>query len=89
MNGALLKNGKKYGIFLEDDVHDVVIEGCDISGWGEIMYDGFGTQQGAIQSTRYGSFNCGGPYTDITRIIVQRNKMKSRENELVPDDPQI
>ncbi len=71
----VLTGGKKYGIFLADDIHDIVIENCDISNWGEIMDDGFGTQQGAIQATRYGSYDCGVFKSDLARIVVQRNKI--------------
>jgi len=71
----VLTSGKKYGIYLEDDVHDVIIEGCDISNWGQIMEDGWGTQEGAIHSTPYGSYDCGVYKSDLARIVVQRNKI--------------
>lgn len=41
LRGLALKNAKINGIEL-GDVQDVVIEQCDISGWGRIAEDGFG-----------------------------------------------
>lgn len=63
-------------ILLGQNAHDVVIEGCDISGWG---YVGMGSNnQGAV---RIKGFNCGGCAKNVTRIIVQRNKIHdSRDN---------
>ncbi len=72
----VLTGGKKYGIFLKDDIHDVVIENCDISNWGEHGEGNatrYGVPQGAIQATRYGSYNACCDFKDLTRIIVQRN----------------
>ena len=71
----VLKNGKKYGVFLDDTLHDVVIERCDISNWGEIVEGGFGFQQAAVQSTPYTTYDSLKFNTEIKRIIVQRNRI--------------
>lgn len=34
LRGVSARNAKKHGIYLNADLHDVVIEGCDISNWG-------------------------------------------------------
>ncbi|HBR93176.1 MAG TPA: hypothetical protein DEA90_03325 [Opitutae bacterium] len=39
VRGLTLKNARTHGIYL-DDVHDVIIDQCDISGWGDTMQDG-------------------------------------------------
>jgi hypothetical protein len=39
LKGFNLKNAKRHGIVL-GNVHDVVIDGCDVSGWGETGADG-------------------------------------------------
>ncbi len=62
IRGFTLKNAKKHGIVLQT-CHDVIIENCDISGWGEQNEEGFGVDmQGGIYSES----------TSIKRIIVQR-----------------
>ena len=65
LRGVTLKNAKKCGINLMT-CHDVVIENCDISGWGEQNSEGFGINyQAGIYSES----------TSIQRIIIQRNKI--------------
>src|SRR3990167_989682 len=61
-------------IVLGQNAHDVVIEGCDISGWG---YVGMGSNnQGAVRIKGF-CYNA----KNVNRIIVQRNKIHdSREN---------
>ena len=62
IRGVTLKNSKKYGINLMT-CHDVIIENCNISGWGEKNSDGFGVNyQAAIYSVS----------TSIERIVIQR-----------------
>lgn len=34
LRGVLARNAKKHGIYLNSNLHDVVIEGCDITKWG-------------------------------------------------------
>ncbi len=65
LRGITLKNAKKGGINLKT-CHDVIIENCDISGWGEINSDGFGVNsQAGVYSAS----------TSIKRIVVQRCKI--------------
>ncbi len=62
IRGFTLKNAKKCGIRLYD-CHDVVIEDCDISGWGEITKYGYGMDyQAGVYSTSH----------SLTRVVVQR-----------------
>ena len=64
LRGLTLKNAKSNGIMLMEGAHDVVIEGCDISGWGRISEDGWGrNMDSAITS---GS-------SSLKRVVVQRN----------------
>jgi ribosomal protein L14 len=61
-------------IVLGPNAHDVVIEGCDISGWG---YVGMGSNNQAAVRTKGFSYNA----LNITRIVIQRNKIHdSRDN---------
>ncbi|MHC4744353.1 MAG: right-handed parallel beta-helix repeat-containing protein, partial [Planctomycetota bacterium] len=64
IRGLNLKGAKRYGIRLYD-CHDVVIEGCDISGFSSIEDDGWGNRGAAIFSLS----------TKLKRIIVQRNQI--------------
>ena len=42
LRGLTLRSPRIHGIVLGKDAHDVVIEGCDISGWGRVDKDGWG-----------------------------------------------
>jgi hypothetical protein len=65
LRGLTLKNAIKSGIELKT-CHDVIIENCDISGWGEKDDDGFGVNyQAGIFSNS----------TSIKRIVIQRCKI--------------
>jgi len=55
-----------HAILLEAGVHDVVIENCDISGWGRIAEDGWGRDYDAAIYSKDPS---------VKRIIVQRNRI--------------
>ncbi|MHA1231698.1 MAG: right-handed parallel beta-helix repeat-containing protein [Candidatus Helarchaeota archaeon] len=57
---VVLKGGIKYGIYITDNAHDIIIEQNDISNWGPQN----GINEGAIQVTE-----------NVERIIVQRNKI--------------
>ena len=62
IRGLVLRNAAAHGIELKD-VHHVVIEDCDVSGWGRILEDGFGSNgDGAV----YGSSPM------LEHIVVQR-----------------
>jgi hypothetical protein len=64
LRGLTLRNAQRHGIRVFQGCHDVVIEGCDLSGWGRIENDGWGHEQdSAIYSTE----------ADLKRVIVQRN----------------
>jgi hypothetical protein len=64
LRGLTLRNAQRHGIRLFQGCHDVIIEGCDISGWGRIEADGWGHEQdSAIFAAE----------PDLARVIVQRN----------------
>jgi len=66
LRGLTLKNAGIHGILLGEGAHDVVIEECDISGWGQIDDDGWGKNyQSAIYSKSAG----------VQRVVVQRNRI--------------
>ena len=65
IRGYTLKNAARYGIFFENCEH-IVIEGCDISGWGEEDENGFGKN---YQSAIHGGYN------DAVSGVFQRNKI--------------
>jgi hypothetical protein len=66
LRGLTLRSPKIHGIVLGQGAHDVVIEGCDISGWGRISADGWGEDyDSAIYSK----------YRELTRVIIERNHM--------------
>lgn len=67
IRGLTLKGARKHGINLNKGVHDVVIEECDISGWGMNEEDGWGAN---YHSAVYAGSDC-----VVERIIVQRNKL--------------
>ena len=61
-----LKNAQIHGVRIFDGCHDVVIEGCDISGWGRIAEDGWGRN---LDSSVYSRAR------NLKRVIVQRNRI--------------
>jgi len=66
LRGLTLRGARKHGIRLLGNAHDVIIEECDISGWGTILFDGWGEDRNAaIKSTA----------KTLARIIVQRNRI--------------
>ncbi|MCK5641047.1 MAG: right-handed parallel beta-helix repeat-containing protein, partial [Gammaproteobacteria bacterium] len=66
IRGLRLKGAKVHGIRIFDGCHDVVIEGCDISGWGRIAEEGWGKNLDSAVYSRA---------TDLKRVIVQRNRI--------------
>jgi len=66
LRGLTIKAPKVHGIVLDRGCHDVVIEGCDISGWGRIHTDGFGVDMDSAVFSNY---------TPLTRVVVQRCRM--------------
>ncbi len=66
LRGLTLRNAREHGIRIFEGCHDIVIEGCDISGWGRISEDGWGRN---LDSAVYSNAQ------DLTRVIVQRNRI--------------
>jgi hypothetical protein len=66
LRGLTLKNAQQHGIRIFENCHDVVIEGCDISGWGRIAEDGWGKDYDAAIYCRDHA---------LKRVIIQRNYM--------------
>ncbi|MCX5645434.1 MAG: hypothetical protein NTZ17_12280 [Phycisphaerae bacterium] len=66
LRGLTLRNAQQHGIQLLEGCHDVVIEGCDISGWGRIAADGWGKDYAAAVYSKDRA---------LKRVIVQRNYM--------------
>ena len=64
LRGLTLKNAQQHGIQLFEGCHDVVIEGCDISGWGRVADDGWGKDYDAAIYSKDRA---------LQRVIVQRN----------------
>ncbi|MBN1482331.1 T9SS C-terminal target domain-containing protein [candidate division KSB1 bacterium] len=85
LRGLTLRGAKQHGILL-GNVQDVVIEECDISGWGRVGADGWGENfDSAIYSNS----------SRLERIIIQRNKIhnprsdaNSWEEDGHPEGPQ-
>jgi len=66
IRGLTLKDASIHGIHILNNVHDVVIEECDISGWGRLQEGEWGyNHDAAVYSNS----------PNIERIIVQRNKL--------------
>jgi len=66
IRGLVLKNARVHAIRLLPGAHNVIIENCNISGWGRIAADGWGVNEDAgIYSNS----------ADIERIVIQRNKI--------------
>jgi hypothetical protein len=64
LRGLTLRSPRMHGVVLGKGAHDVVIENCDISGWGRVDKDGWGVDyDSAIYSK----------YEPLTRVIAQRN----------------
>lgn len=66
VRGVALKGAKRHGMIVHGAVHDVVVERCDISGWGRVASDGWGANLDA--GIRVDS-------PAMTRLIVQGNKI--------------
>lgn len=66
LRGLTLRSPRVHGIVLGHDTHDVVIEECDISGWGRIDKDGWGVDYDSAVYSRY---------RQLARVVIQRNRM--------------
>ncbi len=66
LRGLTVRAPKINGIVLGEGSHDIVIEDCEISGWGRIAKDGWGVD---YDSAIFSKFK------PLTRVIIQRNRM--------------
>jgi hypothetical protein len=66
LRGLTIRAPRINGIVLGEGSHDVVIEGCDISGWGRIAKDGWGVDYDSAVFSKF---------KPLTRVIIQRNRM--------------
>jgi len=69
VRGLRLQNARQSAIVLDKDVHDVVIEENDISGWGRVNPDGWGEN---MDAAIYSSYADSAP---LERLVVQRNRI--------------
>lgn len=65
LRGLTIRAPKIHGIVLGEGSHDIVIEDCDISGWGRIAKDGWGVDYDSAVFSRF---------KPLTRVIIQRNR---------------
>lgn len=66
LRGFTIRAPRINGIVLGEGSHDIIIEGCDISGWGRIDKDGWGVDYDSAVFSRF---------KPLTRVIIQRNRM--------------
>ena len=85
VRGLTLRSAKQHGIRLENHKH-IVIEDCDISGWGRVGDDGWGEN---FDSAIYSSSG------SLEHVIIQRNRLhhprsdsNSWEEDGHPEGPQ-
>ena len=74
IRGLTLKNARSHAVRIFKPSHDVIIENCDISGWGrpdELEGKKWGRDmEAAVYASESGTFN-----PTISRIIIQRCKI--------------
>ncbi len=68
VRGLTLKGAQQHGILISKDVHDVIIEDNDISGWGRTRDGTWGTDMDS--GIRAICVN-----QELTRVTIQRNKI--------------
>ena len=68
LRGLTLRNSARHGIRISDYCHDIIIEDCDISGWGDTDSTGYGINLNAAISAAYRSDN-------IERLVIQNNRI--------------
>lgn len=69
IDGLTIVGGGAAAVYLNGTASDVVIQNCDISGWGRTACDGYGVNYDA--GIRFESRNL-----NITRVTVQRNVIR-------------
>ena len=68
IRGLTLKGAARHAIRISDNCHDIVIEDCDISEWGNADSTGYGINLNAAISAPYRA-------DFIERLVIQRNKI--------------
>ncbi len=66
VRGLVLRNAARHAVRISDHCHDIVIEDCDISAWGDVDSTGYGVNLNAAVSAAFRS-------NDIERLVIQRN----------------
>ena len=66
LRGLTLRGASRHAIELVGDVHDIVIEDCEITGWGSIEADGWGRNPDSAIFSRSRT---------LERVVVQRNRI--------------
>ena len=66
LRGLTLRGASRHAIALIGDVHDIVIEDCDISGWGGVESDGWGSNFHSAIFSRSRT---------LQRVVIQRNRI--------------
>jgi hypothetical protein len=69
VRGLRLLNAYQDAIVLDENIHDVVIEENDISGWGRVSADGWGDN---MDAAIYSDYSDEAP---LERVIIQRNRL--------------
>lgn len=67
VRGLSLRNGSINGARLLEGAQDVVIEECDITGWGRVASDGWGEKDNDAAVMSNSRF--------LSRLVVQRNRL--------------
>src|SRR5258708_340536 len=67
VRGFTLKGAQQHGILISKDVHDVIVEDNDVSGWGRTRDGKWGTAMGA-------GIDASCVNEKLTRVTVQRNR---------------
>ena len=74
IRGLTLKNAWRDGVRIED-THDVVIEECDISGWGRLDTDAGAGGRGSEVWGMYGDAGIYSRSKTLQRVVIQRNRI--------------
>ena len=75
VRGLTLKNAAQHGIFLGPNSHDIVIEDCDISGWGRIAPDEISQLNNFGMNLDSAISNGRNSAAINTRLVIQRNSL--------------
>ncbi|MFG0294321.1 MAG: right-handed parallel beta-helix repeat-containing protein [Maioricimonas sp. JB045] len=66
IRGLTLRGASRHAITLVGDIHDVIIEDCDISQWGSVEADGWGRNYDSAVFSRSRT---------LRRIVIQHNRI--------------